>query len=116
MKPFLVSVIVLAGVGRPACAQDQPKETVKNFTYKKTKQGDLAINVKFPPEWKNEDKRPGLVFFFGGGWQAGDAKQFEAQSTYFASRGMVVARADYRVKSRHNVTPDVCVEDGKSAI
>src|SRR5688572_18779524 len=29
---------------------------------------------------------------------------------------MVAARADYRVKSRHGVTPDKCVEDAKSAI
>ena len=29
---------------------------------------------------------------------------------------MVAARADYRVKSRHRVTPDKCVEDAKSAV
>ena len=30
--------------------------------------------------------------------------------------GMVAARADYRVKSRHGVTPKECVEDAKSAV
>jgi len=29
---------------------------------------------------------------------------------------MVAARADYRVKSRHGVSPKECVEDAKSAI
>ena len=29
---------------------------------------------------------------------------------------MVAARADYRVKSRHGVTPERCVEDAKSAV
>ncbi|HVW37050.1 MAG TPA: alpha/beta hydrolase, partial [Pirellulales bacterium] len=33
-----------------------------------------------------------------------------------AARGMVAARADYRVKSRHDVTPKECVEDAKSAV
>src|SRR5208283_3340707 len=66
--------------------------------------------------WKKEDKRPAIVFFFGGGWTNGDVKQFEPQAKYFASRGMVAARADYRVKSRHGVEPDACVEDGKSAM
>jgi dienelactone hydrolase len=39
-----------------------------------------------------------------------------AQADYFASRGLVTARADYRVKSRDGVTPDICTEDARSAI
>ena len=88
----------------------------KTFTYKKTKQANLEIHVHFPPEWKKEDKRPAIVFFFGGGWTSGTVKQFAPQAEYLASRGMVTARADYRVKSRHEVTPDACVEDAKSAV
>ena len=38
------------------------------------------------------------------------------QAKHLASRGMVAARADYRVKSRHGVTPKECVEDAKSAV
>jgi acetyl esterase/lipase len=56
------------------------------------------------------------VFFFGGGFQFGSNEQFKPQATYLASRGMVAARADYRVKSRHGVEPDACVEDAKSAV
>ena len=48
----------------------------------------------------------GIVFFFGGGWTNGTIKHFEPQANYLASRGMVAARADYRVKSRHGVTPE----------
>ena len=86
---------------------------VKTYVYKKTKQADLKILVHFPPGAKATDKRPGIVFFFGGGFQFGDASQFQRQADYFASRGMVAARADYRVKSRHGVAPDSCVEDAK---
>jgi acetyl esterase/lipase len=94
----------------------QGPSNVRTFTYKKTKQADLAIHVHFPPDWKKDDKRPAIVFFFGGGWTQGDVKQFEPQASYLATRGMVAARADYRVKSQHDVTPDACVEDAKSAI
>jgi acetyl esterase/lipase len=94
---------------------DEPAK-VKSFTYKKTKQGDLEIHVHYPADWKKEDKRPAIIFFFGGGWTGGTVKQFEPQAEYLASRGMVAARADYRVKSRHNVTPDACVEDAKSGV
>ena len=71
--------------------------------------------VHFPPGWKETDKRPGIVFFFGGGWENGTIKAFEPQAKYLASRGMVTARADYRVKSRHGVTPKECVDDARSA-
>jgi acetyl esterase/lipase len=90
--------------------------STKSFIYKKTKQADLEMIVHYPPGWKETDKRPGIVFFFGGGWTNGSVKQFESQATHLASRGMVAARADYRVKSRQGVTPRECVEDAKSAI
>jgi acetyl esterase/lipase len=92
------------------------QENTKTFTYTKTKQADLEIVVHYPPGWKDTDKRPGIVFFFGGGWENGTIKAFEPQARYFASRGMVTARADYRVKSRHGVTPKECVDDARSAM
>jgi acetyl esterase/lipase len=46
----------------------------------------------------------------------GRFEQFEPQASHLARRGMVAARADYRVKSRHGVTPKECVEDAKSAV
>ena len=111
-----IAAVLFLGLAGPVFTQDQPKETVKPFVYKKTKQADLAIHVHFPADWKKEDKRPAIVFFFGGGWTNGTVKQFEPQASYLASRGMVAARADYRVKSRHDVTPDSCVQDAKSAV
>jgi acetyl esterase/lipase len=96
-----------------AVAQDQEPRT---FTYKHTKEANLALAVHYPPDWKASDKRPAIVFFFGGGWTKGRIEQFEPQATHLARRGMVAVRADYRVKSRHDVTPVECVEDAKSAI
>lgn len=88
----------------------------QSFTYKTAKEAELAMHVHFPKEWQPGEKRPAIVFFFGGGWTNGRVEQFEPQAAYLASRGMVAARADYRVKSRHNVTPAACVEDAKSAV
>ncbi len=89
---------------------------VEEFVYKKTPQGDLKMYVHFPPGWTAQDKRPAIVFFFGGGWTSGRVTQFEPQAKYLAQRGMVAARADYRVRSRHGTAPDKCVEDAKSAV
>ena len=84
--------------------------------YKTTPQGDLNLHLFFPPGWTPTDRRPAIVFFFGGGWRNGSATQFIPQAEYFASRGLVCASADYRIASIHHTTPDVCVEDAKSAM
>lgn len=91
-------------------------ETVTTETYKRVGDRELQIHLHFPADWSEDDRRPVIVFFFGGGWRAGTVGQFLPQSTHFASRGIIAARADYRVKSRDGVTPDVCVEDARSAV
>ncbi len=102
--------------GEPTTAPTDQRSRVKTYTFKKTEQADLKIHVHFPPNWKPQDQRPAIVFFFGGGWTNGTTRQFEPQATYLARRGMVAARADYRVFSRHKVAPDKCVEDALSAV
>ena len=85
--------------------------------YKKASGSDLYI-YRFDPAGHDPktEKRPAVVFFFGGGWNGGKVDQFAPQSRYLADRGMVAFVADYRVKSRHKVSPNACVEDGKSAV
>lgn len=96
------------------CAQETTKS--KAVTYKTVGDKELKIHLHFPPNWKSGDRRPAIIFFFGGGWTGGTVGQFEFQADYLAGRGMVAARADYRVKSRDGVTPDKCVEDARSAV
>lgn len=84
--------------------------------YKTTPQGELHLHLAFPADWQATDKRPAILFFFGGGWSSGSHTQFTAQADYFASRGLVAASADYRIASIHKTKPDKCVEDAKSAM
>ncbi|MBX9787602.1 MAG: alpha/beta hydrolase [Pirellulales bacterium] len=97
-----------------AHAVDAP--VTKSFVYKETPQAALKLFVHYPPGWQASDSRPGIVFFFGGGWQRGNVEQFARQAEYLASRGMIAARADYRVKSRHDVSPRDCVLDARAAL
>ncbi len=111
------SMILCTAVGMEAADSDAATgPAIRSFVYEKTPQADLEIIIHCPPGWTEGDKRPAVVFFFGGGWQNGKITQFESQATHCAGRGMVAARADYRVKSRHGVTPKECVEDAKSAV
>lgn len=124
MSRFVCAAVVVGwGLASVCRAQEQAasripatSQATKEFTYKKTEQGELKLLVDVPEDWKASDQRPAIVFFFGGGWSGGSTQQFEDQAKYLASRGMVAARADYRVKSRQGVTPDKCVEDAKSAM
>jgi len=92
------------------------KITTTTHTYKTIGDVKLELQCFYPADHKPTDKRPAIIFYFGGGWTGGTPKQFEQQATYFATRGMVAITADYRVKSRQNVTPDKCVMDAKSGV
>jgi acetyl esterase len=85
-------------------------------TYKTV--GDVRLNlwIYTPEGHKATDRRPAIVFFFGGGWRSGTPRQFEPHCEYLASRGMVAMAADYRVANRHGVKAKECVADAKSAV
>ena len=107
-----LSIVVATALGRG----EADELATRSFVYKKTKQADLQLTVHYPSGWTDSDKRPAIVFFFGGGWTQGKIEQFKPQTEHLAGRGMVAIRADYRVKSRHGVTPKECVEDAESAV
>lgn len=120
---WIVAVLVVA----PAMAQEKGKQAQRpkltsaaiksqEQLYRKTPQGELLMHLYYPNDWKASDKRPVIVFFFGGGWKNGSYTQFVPQAEYFASRGLVCAIADYRIESKHKTTPDACVEDAKAAV
>jgi acetyl esterase/lipase len=88
----------------------------KAEVYKTVGDVKLSLYIFTPPDHKADDKRPAIVFFFGGGWTSGSPGQFQHQCRYLASRGMVAITADYRVASRHQVKAVECVRDAKSAI
>ena len=57
---------------------------------------------------------PVILFFYGGSWQSGSKATYLAFGQAFASRGIVVAVADYRVYPQ--VRYPAFVEDGASAL
>ncbi len=91
-------------------------QCIEEHVYKQTPNGDLSIFIHLPQGWKPTDKRPTIVFFFGGAFRTGTITEFLRHAEYFAKRGMVSVRVDYRVEERHGTMPEQCVEDGKSAL
>ena len=84
--------------------------------YKSTDQADLNLFVYKPVDFDKSQTYSCIVFFHGGGWNSGDYNQFERQSIYFASRGIVAFSVEYRIRDKHGTSPIEAMEDTKSAI
>ncbi len=87
-----------------------------SFIYKTTPTRDLKINIYYPAYEKPDDVKPGIVFFFGGGWVGGNPSHFHNQCKYLSNRGIIAMTADYRIKSKDNTTPVASMMDAKSAM
>lgn len=89
----------------------------KPAVYKQAGNRELRLWVLNPPDWRSSDARPAIVFFHGGGWVGGNPAQFDNQSRYLATRGMVCVQVEYRLLARMASEPPlVCVQDAKSAM
>lgn len=88
----------------------------KEFAYKQAPEGELRIYFKMPEGWSANDRRPVMVFFFGGGWSGGSPFACVREAEHFAKRGIVVGLADYRVGNRQGTMLDKCAEDARSAV
>lgn len=117
---FLASFIWVTLLAQPALAESEQAKP-QHVVYKQTEDAkgnavELRLHVFKPEGWSEDDQRPAIVFFFGGGWVGGSPGQFYPQSRELAARGMVAFSAEYRVENKHGTSPLACVEDGKSAV
>lgn len=85
-------------------------------SYKHTEQGDLKLHIFKPKNERKGEKRPAIIYFFGGGWTVGTPLQFYRECAYYASKGMVAISAEYRISYLHKTTPFESFEDAKDAI
>ena len=96
---------------------DQEAPAAETLTYKRVAGRELKLFVDKPAGWQSADKRPAILFFFGGGWVGGTPEQFRRQSEYLATRGMVGIRVEYRTIPKGDPgPPTICCADAKSAM
>jgi acetyl esterase/lipase len=113
----LITFIMAVCVTMQAIAQEGESDlSTRVYVYKTIGEKKLKMHVDFPPGWQKTDTRPVIIFFHGGSWNGGSVRAFAAQARYFASRGLVSTRVEYRLKSKDGVTPDKCVEDARSSV
>jgi acetyl esterase len=113
----LTSTLIAASAQlRPIQSDVNPVESKSSFVYKTAAEGNLSVDLYFPDAWRATDHRPAIIFFFGGGFASGTTRQFAGTAKYFASRGLVAATPDYRVRDRQQTGPEKSIEDMRSAI
>lgn len=114
----LAFVMMMLFTGSMAMGEEPVKDVEPDAVHLYKQVGDvqLHLNVYLPKGHKASDKRPAIVFFFGGGWMGGTVDHFKPQSLHYAELGMVAITPVYRTKKSHDVTPFECVADAKSAM
>ena len=117
MLRFTVSILLIFGSLQLNYSQNKIQQIKpEKILYKNTNEGELNLFVYKPLEFDIQKKHSCIVFFHGGGWNSGNPEQFQRQSRYFASRGMVAISVEYRIRNKHGTSPIQAMEDAKSAI
>jgi acetyl esterase/lipase len=57
----------------------------QTLIYEKIGESELKLFIDRPTKWTASDKRPAIVFYFGGGWVSGAPTQFQIQSEYLTA-------------------------------
>ena len=123
----LLVAMLLAPLGALYAVDDRPEPSVSwkyppempgasVEVYREVNGVKLNAYVFTPPGHRSSDRRPAVLFFFGGGWKGGSPGQFLPQSLYLVQRGIIAIPCDYRVLSRHSVVPQECLRDAKAAV
>jgi acetyl esterase/lipase len=116
----IILAVMLIGFVLPAQAQrpGYPPEIpgARTEIYRSAEDVDLRAWIVEPSGHSADNRRPAIVFFFGGGWNGGTPGQFRQHAAYLAERGMVAILVDYRVRSRQGTLANVAVSDAKAAI
>jgi len=107
-----------------ALAQAAPKAEVtptelpgaETFFYRADGTPPMRLFVVKPAGWKAGDRRPALMFFFGGGWTTGTPANSIFWAKFAAGLGLVGIAPDYRTKGRNDVSPLGSVADSRAAL
>jgi acetyl esterase/lipase len=113
---FVAVGLVLAGLSRAQTPETTPTELpgAEAFVYRA--EPALRLFVVKPKGWQATDRRPALVFFFGGGWTTGTPANSVFWAKFAADLGMVGIAPDYRTNGRFGVTPLTSVADSRAAL
>jgi acetyl esterase/lipase len=83
------------------------------FTYKIIGTDSLKAYVFFPQDIPENESRPAIAVFHGGGWAMGEPSWGFGYAIKFAKLGMVAISVEYRISDKRSITPVDAMEDAK---
>lgn len=86
------------------------------YVYRSLEPEPVRLFVFKPVGWHATDRRPALIWFFGGGWNHGGPDHSVALARWASDLGLVGIAPDYRVKRRFGTPAITAVADGRAAL
>jgi acetyl esterase/lipase len=105
---ILILFILICGI-----AKAQDNFTPTEFTYKTIGTDSLKAYVFFPKDIADNDIRPTIAVFHGGGWAMGEPSWGFGHAMKYAKLGMVAISVEYRISDKESITPIDAMEDTK---
>lgn len=99
----------------PAVAPPTPQGAEAHI-YCTNRPEPLRLYVVKPGDWRTNDCRPAMVYFFGGAWTRGDPGKSIGWARMAAHWGMVGIAPDYRTAERFGTTPVEATADARAAL
>lgn len=100
----------------PALARAQAPDAPPSIrTYKTIAGVELKAHV-FGPPTRDLKPRPTIVFFHGGGWNAGSPEWAYSRARRYAAKGLTSIAIQYRLSNFTTVTPLDAMADTRDAI
>lgn len=114
--PRLLALLPLCGLlALPLRATTDPRQPpgTESHLYREVGTLSLRLYVSKPVGWKAGDRRPALVWFFGGGGKPANGLGWANWAT---ALGLVAVTPDYREKTRFGTTRPEAVADARAAV
>lgn len=83
------------------------------FTYKIIDSDSLKAYVFYPQNIAENENRPSIVIFHGGGWVAGEPSWGFGNAKKYAKHGLIAISVEYRLSDQKIITPIDAMEDTK---
>ncbi len=118
MKFLAAALFVFLAAFRSFAAEEETPTSfpgAETFAFRE-QEPRMLLHVVKPEGWKAADRRPALLFFFGGGWSRGTPANSIGWAKSVSKLGLVGIAPDYRAMGRHNSSPRGSVADARAAL
>ncbi|HEY0944212.1 MAG TPA: carboxylesterase family protein, partial [Opitutaceae bacterium] len=115
---WLAGIVVCLGVTSALAAPRAPASLpdAETHVYRELQPEPLRLHVFKPQGWARDDRRPALVYFFGGGFVRGTPENSAGNARLAAKWGMVGIVPDYRTAERFGTHVGEAVADARAAL